>query len=71
MGIQVVLCEFTHSCDEAVKRLPPLCVLDCDRTEVVSEPDCWNNSACVAISNIFLCVGGVGEGEGKKRDHYK
>lgn len=48
-------CSLTHCCDEAVEGLPPLCVLDGDGTEVVSEPDCGDYSPCVAVSNIFLC----------------
>lgn len=41
--------------DEAIERLPPLCVLDCDWTEVVSEPDRRNYSARVTVGNILLC----------------
>lgn len=44
----------THRCDEAIERLPPLCVFDCDGTEVISEPDGWNDPARVAVSNVFL-----------------
>lgn len=49
---------FTHCCDEAVEGLSPLRVLHCDRTEIIPEPDRWDNSSRVAVSNIFLCVGG-------------
>lgn len=46
--------RFTHTGDEAVKGLPPLCVLDCDWTEVVSKPDGRDDPARVAVRNIFL-----------------
>lgn len=47
--------ELTHCCDEAVEGLSPLRVLDCDWTEVVSEPDGRDDPARVAVSNVLLC----------------
>lgn len=46
--------EFTHGGDEAVQRLSPLCVLDCDWTEVVAEPDGRYDSPRVAVSHVLL-----------------
>lgn len=46
--------ESTHCCYEAIEGLPPLGVLDGDGTEVVSEPDGRDDSACVAVSNVLL-----------------
>lgn len=47
--------EFPHRGDESVQRLPPLCVLDSDWTQVVSEPDGRDDPACVAVSDVLLC----------------
>lgn len=47
--------EGTHCCDEAVEGLSPLRILDCDWTEVVSEPDGGDDPARVAVRNVFLC----------------
>lgn len=44
----------THRRDEAIEGLPPLGVFDCDGTEVISEPDGRDDSARVAVSNVFL-----------------
>lgn len=52
----------THRCDEAIEGLPPLRVFDCDWTEVISEPDGWDDPARVAVSNVFLW--GTEEGRG-------
>ncbi len=61
--------QFTHCCDEAVEGLSPLRVLDCDWTEVVSEPDGRDDPARVAVSNIFLCE--VEKKNGKKKEGHK
>lgn len=53
--------NFTHSCDEAVEGLSPFRVLDCDWTEIVSEPDGRDDPARVAVGNIFLCEMREGE----------
>ena len=47
--------EGTHCCDEAVEGLSPLRILDCDWTEVVTEPDGGDDPARVAVRNVFLC----------------
>lgn len=43
-----------HRGDEAVQGLPPLCVLDCDWAEVVSEPDGRDDPARVTVGNVLL-----------------
>lgn len=43
-----------HRGDEAVQGLPPLCVLDRDWAEVVSEPDGRDDPARVAVGHVLL-----------------
>lgn len=44
----------SYSCDEAVERLSPLGVFHCDWTQIVTEPNCWDDAACVTVSHVFL-----------------
>lgn len=44
----------SYSSDEAVKRLPPLCVLHCDRAQIITEPNGWDDASGVTVSHVFL-----------------
>lgn len=44
----------SYGCDEAVEGLSPLCVFHRDWTQIIAEPNGWDDASGVTVSHIFL-----------------